>query len=135
MPIVDQSELQSPIHLKELVLYKVPTSLSKGWSSLLSSCRSGANQLPPQNNPMPINIQWTSTPKLIGPVKLKSQHCHLIYNRLALDWRWIDTEQANPDPIRVTIPHLVKGTSTIGDRLVSAWDEYTDKGTIADWNM
>ena len=83
---------------------------------------------------MPIYIQWASTSKLIGPVKLKLQHCHSIYTRLALDWHWIDTEQANPEPIRVTIPHFVKGTSTIEDRLVSAWDEYTDKGTIADWN-
>ena len=30
-----------------------------------------------------------------------------------MDCHWIDTEQANPDPIQVTIPHLVKGTSTI----------------------
>ena len=33
--------------------------------------------------------------------------------------------RANQTPIQVTIPRLVKGTSTTGDRLVSTTDDYT----------
>ena len=48
-----------------------------------------------------------------------------------MDCHWIDTEQANPDPIQVTIPHLVKGTSTIDP-------DYSQHGmntpTKVDWN-
>ena len=39
--------------------------------------------------------------------------------------------QANQTPIQVTIPRLVKGTSTTGDRLVSTTDDYTALSRIS----
>ena len=38
---------------------------------------------------------------------------------------------ADQPPIQVTIPHLVKGTSTTGDRLVSIRDDYTALSRIS----
>ena len=54
------------------------------------------------------------------------------FSQIAKSYFQIDTAyvnyasiQANQTPIQVTIPHLLKGTSTTGDRLVSSSDDYT----------
>ena len=60
------------------------------------------------------------------------QHSWLIVNhpekaRIGTKISILTQLNANQVPTRVTIPHLLKGTSTIEDRLVSAVDDFSGK--------
>ena len=82
-------------------------------------------------DPSPILTHTANPPILVTSYQsLKSQ---IAKSYFQIDTAYVNSVpiQANQTPIQVTIPHLVKGTSSTGDRLVSTRDDYTALSCIS----
>ena len=81
---------------------------------------------------LPIQCQsWNNLPIQCTSVQMQMHDIYPSYFQIGTECVNSASIHANKMPIQCTIPHVVKGTSTTGDRLVSALDDYPTLSRIS----